>query len=102
MGNMKTMSEVMNILKERGYTANLKIKSDSIICVDSKKCMKVNEFEIDKSYRFEGDSDADYQSILYAISSDNHNIKGLLVNGYGIYADDIANELIDKLHFIHD
>src|SRR5690606_27899280 len=37
------------------------------------------------------------EAIVYAISSDKHNIKGTLVNGYGIYADKLADEMIQAL-----
>jgi hypothetical protein len=44
------------------------------------------------------DEDPSDQAMLYAISSTMHNIKGLLVNGYGIYSDDLSNEMLDKLN----
>lgn len=43
----------------------------------------------------------DDKSILYAISSPKYGAKGLLVNGYGISADDISEELIAKLKIAH-
>ena len=56
-----------------------------------------HEFTIDKSFRFDVDEDPSDQAVLYAISSQVHNIKGLLVNGYGIYSDDVSNDMLDKL-----
>jgi hypothetical protein len=43
-------------------------------------------------------SDVDNESILYAISSTQHNLKGLLVNAYGMYADAASAKLIAKLN----
>jgi len=37
-------------------------------------------------YRFEGMTDSADTRILYAISSHNYQLKGLLVNVYGVYA----------------
>src|SRR5690606_28701976 len=56
-----------------------------------------DEFVVDKHYRFEGMSDPGDEAIVYAISSDKHNIKGTLVNGYGVYADKLADEMIQAL-----
>ena len=42
-------------------------------------------------------SDVDNESILYAISSTQNNVKGLLVNAYGIYADTASTALVAKL-----
>jgi hypothetical protein len=37
------------------------------------------------------------QSILYAISSDKYQLKGVLVNAYGIYSDPVTDEMLEKL-----
>lgn len=43
-------------------------------------------------------SDVDNESVLYAISSTDGKIKGLLVNAYGAYADYASYKLIQKLN----
>lgn len=43
-------------------------------------------------------SDVDNESVLYAISAKNGEVKGLLVNAYGTYADLASFELIQKLN----
>ncbi|MEZ4906023.1 MAG: hypothetical protein R2822_31770 [Spirosomataceae bacterium] len=58
-----------------------------------------NEFEIDEFYRFEGQTDPADEAILYAISSDKYNLKGVLVSGYGIYTEPLTNEMLEKLRF---
>jgi hypothetical protein len=59
--------------------------------------MSPDDFKIDAVFRFEGESNPDDQAILYAISSQNRNVKGVLVNGYGISAVDATDALIKKL-----
>ena len=56
-----------------------------------------NEFKVDNYYRFEGPSDPGDQSIVYAISSDVHDIKGVLVNAYGIYSEPITDKMLKRL-----
>ena len=42
-------------------------------------------------------SDVDDESILFAISSKQKNIKGLVVNAYGMYSDSASAALVTKL-----
>jgi hypothetical protein len=60
--------------------------------------LQPDEFEIDDVYRFQEMSDVDNESILYAISSTQNDVKGLLVNAYSIYADTISTKIIEKLN----
>ena len=53
------------------------------------------DFQVDEVYRFEGSS-TDDNSILYAISSKN-GIKGLLVDAYGVYDENISEEMRKRL-----
>lgn len=97
MRTYTTLSEAINDLAKRGYTANFNISSDCIECAENDLALRPDEFEIDEVYRFQEMSDLDNESILYAISSPGNNLKGLLVNAYGIYSDTATSELIDKL-----
>tara|TARA_R110002124_G_scaffold150610_1_gene317320 strand:+ start:7592 stop:7798 length:207 start_codon:yes stop_codon:yes gene_type:complete len=54
------------------------------------------DFQVDEVYRFEGMSSTDDNSILYAISSKN-GIKGLLVDAYGVYDENISEEMRKRL-----
>ena len=97
MPEYNTLSEAINDLTKRGYTFNFNIKRDCIECAENNLQLKPEEFEIDEVYRFQEMSDVDNESILYAISSTNNNIKGLLVNAYSIYADTASTDLVAKL-----
>ena len=54
-------------------------------------------FKVVESYRFEGMSDPEDNSVVYAIESLDGTFKGVLVSGYGAYADGASMELIRKL-----
>lgn len=97
MKTYTTLSEAINDLTKRGYTFNFNIKSDCIECVEKNIQLQPDEFEIDEVHRFQEMSDVDNESILFAISSTQNNLKGLLVNAYGIYADTASSKLIEKL-----
>ena len=96
MNTMRTLSQVMGILIARGYTKDFQLDGDGIICADGTSYSS-NQFYIDKTYRFEGMSDPGDNAILYAISDENKNPKGLLVDAYGVYANPISENLKKKL-----
>ena len=97
MKNYDTLSEAVNDLIKRGYTANFKISSNSIDYAEKNISLNPDEFEIDEFHRFEGESDPEDEAIVYAISSAKHNVKGILVNAFGMYSDSLSNEIISKL-----
>jgi hypothetical protein len=92
-----TLSQVMNQLREEGYTVDFNLNDDCVHCHGGNIVLNPDEFHIDKYFRFEGNSDPDDNAILYAISSEKHQLKGVLVNGYGIYSESLTNNMIQKL-----
>lgn len=94
---MDTMYEIINQLRAEGYIHDLRLALNYLAFGDDDKKILHDEFIIDKFYRFEGASDPDDEATVYAISSPQHNIKGILVNGGGIYTDEIADEMLEAL-----
>ena len=92
-----TLSETINGLNKDGYTLDFNVNKNCVICNHQNISLSPEDFEIDKVYRFEGETNPDDQAILYAISSTKFNVKGVLVNGYGISSDEKSNALIAKL-----
>jgi hypothetical protein len=92
-----TLSETINGLVKLGYTYDFNIKDDCIVCHGTNLALSPDDFQIDHIYRFEGDSDPEYQSILYAISAIKFDMKGTLVNGYGTSSDEATRKVIEKL-----
>lgn len=92
-----TLSETVNGLIRAGYNLDFNIQHDCLICNQTDTVLSPDEFQIDKVYRFEGATNPDDESIVYAISSEKFKVKGLLVNGYGIYAEEASSKLVEKL-----
>lgn len=101
MESYATLVDAINGLRTQGYTEDLNIEENYINCTNSKHQLSPDDFHVDKFFRFEGESDPEDQTVLYAISSDKYNMKGILVNGYGIYGDSETNEVIKKLN-VHE
>lgn len=97
MENYVTLSQTMDTLREEGYTEDFNLQQDYLECRNRQFKLFTDDFKVDKYFRFEGDSNPSDAAVLYAISSDKHDIKGLLVNGYGIYSEPVTDEMLKKL-----
>ncbi|MCB9364913.1 MAG: phosphoribosylpyrophosphate synthetase [Flavobacteriales bacterium] len=95
----ETVSEAINDLAKRGYTTDFKILTDQdcLMCHQTVTQLSPDDFEIDETHRFEGDTDPGDEMIVHAISSTKFNMKGVLVNGYGTYADSSTSKIVARL-----
>jgi hypothetical protein len=91
-----TVSQAVQGLKERGYSIDFNIEEDCIVCHQTPVKLRPDEFAISEVHRYEGDSDPGDEAVVYAIES-KHGQKGVLVNGFGVSADAVGDELISKL-----
>jgi len=84
----ETLSQAMNGLKEEGFTYEFDYKEDCIFCsLPAVRKFTSAELKVVQIHRFEGMNSPDDSSILYAIESKD-GVKGLLVDAYGMYADE--------------
>ncbi len=100
----KTLSEVMQILKERGYTEDFNLLEVKKSYIKNGEPVNLNDLVIDKIYRFSGANNVEDEAILYAMRNIKDGIKGVFVNGYGLYIDEEATAIIDQIqhHEIDD
>lgn len=106
--NLKTMSrkitydtvtEAMQKLAERGYTLDfeLQAQNECLYCHGNSIRLSADEFQIDEVHRFEGATDPGDSMIVYAISSPVYNVKGMVVDAYGVYADSDNSKIVEHL-----
>ncbi|MCC6684767.1 MAG: phosphoribosylpyrophosphate synthetase [Bacteroidia bacterium] len=94
-----TVSEAINDLARRGYTTDFELlaEKECLTCHKTSINLSPDEFEIDEIYRFEGDTDPGDEMIVFAISAKKHNVKGIVVNAYGMYSDTATSKIIERL-----
>ncbi len=97
MEEMTTVTEVIDLLRKEGYAEDFNLQQNCLTCRNGHYSVFHDEFVIDKVYRFEGDSDPADEATVYAISSPKYGIKGILVNGAGIYTDSMTDEMLQTL-----
>lgn len=98
MENYQTLVEALNGLKERGYTLDFNLANGVLHNTEENLVLQPEDFSIAEVHRFEGMSDPGDNSVVYGIVSDKYNVKGVFVNAYGVYSDDISEELLKKLN----
>ena len=92
----ETLSQAIEALNKRGYTLDFNLSKDCIECKEIDLDYRPEEFHIDEFHRFEGASNPDDMSILYAITTDDGK-KGTLVDAYGAYSDPLTTEMVQKM-----
>ena len=96
MNTYTTVTSTLENLKNEGYVLDFNLKSNCVECTSPNIKLYPDDFIIDKFYRFEGASNPGDNAIVYAISSKN-GLKGTMVDAYGVYADSLTTEMVNKL-----
>jgi hypothetical protein len=99
MSQYDSLVDALADLSKRGFTHSFDMDIDHLYSKEQDIRIHPEEFEIVEFYRFEGMNDPDDSSIVYAIESKDHNLKGVLVTAYGAYSDGISTALIEKQKF---
>jgi hypothetical protein len=97
MESYTTLSQQMEELRKEGYVEDFNLQQNCLECRNGEFQVFADDFKVDKYFRFEGASNPSDASILYAISSNDGKLKGVLVNGYGVYSEPVTDELLQKL-----
>lgn len=93
----KTLTEVLEVLRSRGYTEDFNLLEENISYKKGGEKVNLQDIVIDKIYRFTGGSNMEDEAILYAMRNTKDGAKGVFVNGYGTYTDDGANAIIKQI-----
>ena len=86
MESYTTVSEAIEGLKARGFTTDFEFINGEFRGFRDGRTFEAGELTIVDHYRFEGISNPDDESIVFAIES-NDGVRGVLVDAYGLYAN---------------
>ncbi|MDA9555001.1 phosphoribosylpyrophosphate synthetase [Pelobium sp.] len=99
--NYETLSEAMNALKAKGFTYEFDVKETSLYHDNINISYKPHQLKVVEIHRFEGNTNPDDSSILYAIICDDGN-KGLLIDAYGMYADTEKTNFMKAIEIVSE
>ncbi|MEM1358521.1 MAG: phosphoribosylpyrophosphate synthetase [Bacteroidota bacterium] len=90
-----TLTAAIEALRQQGYIYDFNQKTNCVECKALTQEYAPDAFTITHVYRFEGMSSAGDNSVLYGIEASD-GIKGMLVDAYGVYADSLSEDMIEK------
>jgi hypothetical protein len=93
--NMDSLVTVLAKVEKLGFRSQFEVTGKNLVSLKTNKHFQTNEVKIVHFYRFEGESNPEDSSIMYALEGNNGE-KGTLVDGYGTTADtDTANFMLN-------
>lgn len=94
---MTDLEKCMEKLEEQGYKDQFRVEKKHLQSLtDAKKRYKSKEVKAVNFYRFEGTTNPDDMSILYAIETSD-GTKGTLVDAYGLYSDEATGAFMQEV-----
>lgn len=93
---MKSVIEIIELLREEGYIHDFSIKNEELYSDSDGKKYEPQDLIIEKTERYEGDSNPSDSAIIYAITAKD-GTKGVLVDSYGTYADPKLAKIIGDI-----
>lgn len=76
-----------------GYNCSFRLEKGALRCLETGETFKPEELSIAEILRFEGKSDPDDMSVVYALESST-GTKGTLTDAFGAYASPEMSEFI--------
>ena len=92
----ESLVDALADLRKRGYEADFETEPFCLYCGEIDIRLSPESFNVDEVYRFEGDSNPDDSSVLYAISSST-GVMGILIDAYGVYVENLSFDMARKL-----
>ena len=94
--NMTDMEKCLNKLEAEGYTDQYKVEKGKLNDLTNNKKYKAKDVKAVNFFRFEGLTNPEDMSILYAIETSDGR-KGVLIDAYGLYADDDTSAFMQEV-----
>jgi len=90
------VTRALHELVGRGYTEDFEVAGDGLRSVQSGRTLRPDDLVIRAFRRFEGVSDPDDMSIVYAIES-RDGTRGTLVDAFGVYSDPAVSAVLESV-----
>lgn len=91
-----TMVEAVSDLAKRGYSHNFSISNNSQLIEGNQYHFYPFEVELHEFHRFEGNTNPDDMSIVYAVKTIN-GMKGTVVDSFGVQGSEVVSEFMNKV-----
>ena len=93
---MNTLSEAIDDFVEQGFTEHFGVRGRHLRGLDSGGSFGAHDVVIRAFERFEGASNPDDMSIVYAIET-RTGLRGTLTDAFGVYANPVISAFVDDV-----
>ncbi|MDA0712475.1 MAG: hypothetical protein O2897_00605 [bacterium] len=97
MSDEETLSQTVNRLNAQGYTEDFQVKNNKFYLSAKKLFINPIDVVIDETARFEGDTNLNDESIVFALRDPVSGFKGTYVIGYSTNMDPADMDIIHQL-----
>jgi hypothetical protein len=91
-----TLTETLADLADRGFAAAFAVAGDGLRAAGTVRTFRAEDLTIREFHRFEGISDPDDMSIVYAIES-RDGTRGTLVDAFGVYSNPAVTRVLERV-----
>ena len=91
-----TLAGVIDDLDRRGFTEHFTLRDGRLCALGAHRAFDADDVAITEYYRFEGVSDPDDMSIVYAIETSS-GLRGTLTDAFGVYSDPSVGDFVDDV-----
>lgn len=91
-----TLQEALNGLNDRGFTEEFHFKNRKMVARSTGRSYEATEISIVEHHRFEGISNPDDMSVIYAFET-SEGIRGIFLDAFGLYSDHSTAEYLRKV-----
>ncbi len=96
VNKFSTLTEALQELKLRGFTEEFSLEKSGAQSRETGKPFQPEEATVVEYHRFEGSSNPDDMSVVYALEL-NDGRKGTFIDAYGAYSNPFAADFIKRL-----
>lgn len=93
----QTVSQILEKLEREGYTEDFKAHRNGMRVIPKNIEIDPEQLNVDKIYRFEGETDLDDEEIIFALSCPRNNIKGTYLVAFGPMMDPLDAAIVQRL-----
>ena len=97
MNKYESLVDAILAMRKEGYKEDFNLHFDRLESENGRHSFVHQQFKVDKVIRVNVDHEAEEQAIVYAISSDDGDVKGLLVNAFGLFNEELTDGMVKKL-----
>jgi NhaA family Na+:H+ antiporter len=83
----ETVTDAVRLLREEGYAVDVELRGDELVWGPGGPTCRVDVAEVDRLYRFEGESDPGDEMVVFAVHDPATGHKGVLSSAFGPAAD---------------